>query len=336
MRSRLVALACAALGGLGGCSDVLPGDPVEEQSFAIKDGRPATPDALFGAVAVLDSDGVQECSGVLISPSCVVTAAHCVVLQDEVTGELLAELGPANLRVAAGALDVTDAPPEQTFRIRKVVRHQGFPAPGTIGARELARAEDIALLLLETPVQTMPPVPLVPPEALDDLLDEGAPVVIAGYGARGEPGEPSGALYVGETPFQKRNATEFSAGAPGSPDSCPGDSGGPACLMIAGEPHLLGISVRALGSPAGADCGDGGIYTLAPAYGRWIAENADGEAPVTGDGEAPAAGLEGAPPGGCAVGRTGRSMDHQRGVGANVALMAGAIAMLVRRSRARR
>lgn len=335
MSPRLVALACAALGGFAGCSHAMPGDPVEEQSLAIKDGRPATPDALFGAVAVLDSEGVQECSGVLISPSCVVTAAHCVVLQDEVTGEILAELGSANLRVAAGALDATDALPEQIFRIRKVVRHQDFPAPGTIGARKLARAEDIALLLLEIPVTTMNPVPLVPPEALDDLLDEGVPVAIAGYGARGEPGQPSGALYVGETPFQARNATEFSAGAPGSPDSCSGDSGGPACLMIAGEPHLLGISVRALGSPAGADCGDGGIYTLMPAYGRWMEENADGEVPVAGEGATPAAGFDGDPPGGCAVGRTGRPLDR-RGIGAPGALMASAIVTFLRRSRARR
>ncbi|XXY54377.1 trypsin-like serine protease [Sorangium sp. So ce269] len=335
MRPRLIALACAALGGIAGCSHVMPGDPVEEQSLAIKNGRPATPDALFGAVAVLDSEGVQECSGVLISPSCVVTAAHCVVLQDEVTGALIAELGPANLRVAAGALDAADASPEQTFRVRKVVRHQDFPAPGTSGARKLARAEDIALLLLETPVTTMTPVPLVPPEELDDLLDEGVPVVIAGYGARGEPGQPSGALYVGETPFQQRSATEFSAGAPGSPDSCSGDSGGPACLMIAGEPHLLGISVRALGPPGGPDCGDGGIYTLVPAYGRWIEESADGEVPVTGEGATPAASFDGNPSGGCTVGRTGRPLDR-RGIGAAAASMASAIVTFLRRSRARR
>ena len=283
MRKRPIILVCAALAGGAGCGDYLPEGPLAEHSQAIKDGDPATAAGAFGAVAILDNDGVQYCSGVLVSATCVVTAAHCVVLQDDATGEVIAELGPANMRVVAGALDATDVPVEQTYRIRKVVRHEGFPVPGTIGSVTLSRAEDIALLMLDTPVQTMSPVLRVSPDELDVLLHEGTPVVIAGYGARDENGQLSGSLYFGETPFQQRNETEFSAGAPGSPDGCAGDSGGPASILQGGEPHLLGISVRAIRSPGGPDCGEGGIYTLVPAYRSWLEENADGELPITGD-----------------------------------------------------
>ncbi|WNG32255.1 trypsin-like serine protease [Archangium violaceum] len=300
MKKCSIVLASLLLGGSTGCSDIPSTNPVlQRRSQAIKDGRPATADRLFGTVAVLDNDGVQECSGVLISPTTVVTAAHCVVLQDGATGQIAAELGPANLQVLAGALDVRDATPEQLFRIRKVIRHPRFPVPGTFNAGDLDRAEDIALLLLETPVQTVPVVPLLPPEALDVLLHPGTPVVIAGYGARDERGRFSGTLYFAETPFQQRNATEFSAGAPGSPDSCSGDSGGPALLMIDGVPHLLGLSARALHSPSGADCGDGGIYTLVPAYHRWLEENSGSAEGVEQD------------PGGCAVSGPGRPSDGQ-------------------------
>lgn len=284
MKKCRLALACVTLAGGAGCLDVPFEEPVADRSQAIKNGIPASAADLFGTVAVLDNDGVQYCSGALVSPTCVVTAAHCVVLQDDATGQIVAKLGPANLQIVAGALDVANAPPEQIFHVRKVVLHQGFPVPGTISAVTLARAEDIALLLLETPVRTMPSIPLVSPEQLDVLLHEGRPVVIAGYGARDEHGQSSGTLYFGETPFQQRSATEFSAGAPGSPDGCGGDSGGPASLIIGGEPHLLGISARALRSPSGPECGEGGIYTLVPTYGAWLEENADGElAPIGGD-----------------------------------------------------
>lgn len=282
MRKRFIVLACLVAGGDAECSDIAIEDPVASQSQAIKDGNPATGANLFGAVAVLDSDGAQGCSGVLVSPTCVVTAAHCVVLQDGLTGEIVAELGPANLQVLAGALEVANSTAEQIFRVRKVLRHHRFPGPGALNSGHIERAEDIALLLLEDPVRTMPPVPLIPLEALNVLLDEGPSVVIAGYGAQDELGQFAGSLHFAETPFLERGTTEFSAGGPGSPDTCSGDSGGPALLVIAGEPHLIGVSVRALRSPDGPACGEGGIYTLVPVYRSWLEESAEGELPVTG------------------------------------------------------
>lgn len=283
MKTWRIALASATFVLGAGCADVPPADPVTERSLTIIGGRPAVSPEPLGAVAVLDSDGTQYCTGALVSATCVVTAAHCVVLQDEATGDIVAELGPANMRVVAGSLSAANVPSEQVFRVRKVVRHQGFQAPRGASAANLDRANDIALLLLEAPVRTMTPVPLVSPEKLDVLVREGSPVTIAGYGARDAYGRASGTLYFGETPFRRRNATEFSAGTYGSPDGCVGDSGGPASISVGGEPHLLGIGIRALRSPGGPECGEGGIYTLIPAYQSWLEQNAGGEFGPVGD-----------------------------------------------------
>jgi Trypsin len=310
-----------ALAAGPGCEGVSPAGPAAQRSFPIKNGAPAAITNLFGAVAVLDSDGVHYCSGALVSATCVVTAAHCVVLQDDATGEVVAELGPANMRVAAGVLEAASVPSEHALRIRKVVRHPGFGALGAAGPAGLARADDIALLLLEEPVQTMPPVPLAAPDELDALLYEGAPLVIAGYGARDEYGRASGTLFFGETPFQQRNATEFSAGTPGAPDGCVGDSGGPATLLVGGEPRLVGLGVRALRSPGGPECGEGGVYTLVTAYRSWLEESADGELPVAADDVSH----------GCSVSGPARG-SNRLGIARLGALVAGALIALWRRS----
>jgi secreted trypsin-like serine protease len=322
MRAWRAALVGMALAAGAGCEGVAPEELVDSRSHAIKNGAPATSANFFGAVAVLDGDGIQYCSGSLVSATCVVTAAHCVVLQDDATGEVVAELGPANLRVAAGALEVASVPPERAIRVRKVVRHPGFAAPGTARPAGLARADDIALLLLEEPIRTMHPVPLAAPDEFETLLDEGTPIVIAGYGARDEYGQASGTLFFGETPFRERNETEFWAGAPSAPDACVGDSGGPAALLVGGDPRLLGIGVRAFRSPGGPECGEGGVYTLVATYRSWLEENADGELSAAADDA----------PRGCSVGGPLRGSNHP-GAARLGALVAGALVALARAKR---
>jgi secreted trypsin-like serine protease len=59
-------------------------------------------------------------------------------------------------------------------------------------------------------------------------------------------------------------------GAPGEPQNCEGDSGGPAFLVGAdGTKRLVGIVSRSANDAT--DCVDGSVHTRVDAYADWIA-----------------------------------------------------------------
>lgn len=271
---------------LSGCGSRANGDELHVPARqAILNGTPATMDELLSTVALVDGGGFQHCTGVLVSPQVVLTAAHCVVLQDGASGRIVADLGPQHLQVVAGGLDSENPLASQLYSIDDIRRHPEFTGgdhaqaqdapvqdgpsyegPGDVVEHGGQRA-DIALVLLEREVTTLAPAETSSMEVLSRLsVDD--PLVIAGYGARTLDGRTSGELIVAETPFRRTFGGEFLAGASGHPDTCPGDSGGPAYFPE--DLSVLGIASRGVSSDR--ICGDGGIYTLVPAYTAWIDE----------------------------------------------------------------
>ena len=251
-------------------------DRVTTRCSAIVGGRPATVAEQLSAVAVTDIDGTQVCTGVLIAPTVVVTAAHCTVLQDSSTGEVIADLEPEDLSVVAGALTSADVRVDQIFEIRKIVTHPQFT--GTIGEPSpegLGNAHDIALLLLARPVIALQPT-AIPSLGMVDAVLAGRPTLtIMGYGATDPSGARVGTLQIGNTTYGGRDESEFVAGGAGDADACAGDSGGPAYSVVE-EPWLIGIAVRGR-PPLEQGCGGGGVYTLLPAFSTWLEQNANGE-----------------------------------------------------------
>jgi hypothetical protein len=105
-------------------------------------------------------------------------------------------------------------------------------------------------------------------EDFDTRVETGTLLTISGYGLE----DPDGQFYyevlnIAETPYQFRSDYELVAGGGGAPDTCTGDSGGPAYLPIDGEMALVGVTSYNFDPQI---CGGAGAYTLVPAYLDWI------------------------------------------------------------------
>lgn len=205
------------------------------------------------------------CTGVVVAPQVVLTAAHC---------------GDAISRIMAGGTTVIPAlsADARVIGVREVVVHPEYaPHPHS--------SNDITILILDAPA-------LVPaaPFATSAEIAAASAIEVVGFGYN----DPTRPLGLGT----KRRATvpgpaiiaegddddlgslpatlgfhpeyEFVAGRKFlGIDSCNGDSGGPAYVSVGGTFKLAGLTSRAT-KTALANCGDGGIYVRPEKFRNWI------------------------------------------------------------------
>lgn len=225
----------------------------------------------LSVVALVQADQLI-CSGTLIAPDRVLTAAHCLCAAD-------------HFEVRFGAFAFLGSPRKIAEADRLRPQGQGCPVDYKRG--------DIAILRLQSDA----PLDIVPASVINDSRDwpqTNLQFEVVGYGLteEGAAGQRRRAV-VGVArsrcnPSADPLAEESNCVADqemilgevgGKVDTCNGDSGGPAFLPVLSRAtsgtrrRIVGVTSRGLAGQS-LTCGDGGIYVRVDgAVGEWIAKS---------------------------------------------------------------
>jgi secreted trypsin-like serine protease len=225
-------------------------------------GGQASPDGTWPDCVAVLFGGQQECTGVLIAPTLVLTAGHCA--------------DPQLDQVLIGANRLSQPSAGETIDVMQQIEYPS--SQSTV---------DITLLILAQP-STVPPRTIASGWARADLRN-GATVELVGWGATDQnANQYPDAQQEAQTTITDFDCTtsagcnlgarpdgELGAGGMGV-DTCPGDSGGPLYLVTSYGAFLAGTTSRAYDT-ATSYCKDGGIYERPDKILDWI-EQQSGQA----------------------------------------------------------
>ncbi len=257
MRAALALLLFVPAAAFGG-----PEAPVIGGSNAPQGMWPATAAILYGSASdpsASNGDPLHsvECTGVLVAPTVVLTAGHCVpgVLppDDGYIGDLTG--------VLIGASSLSD-PSAGELIVAQNSDISQYPNSQT--------SIDIGIIKLETP-STLTPAPIADGWAKFDIVN-GAKVEFVGFGSI----DKNGDTYIAQEQEAQSTITDYDCstssgcnaaampdgelGAGGSGiDTCPGDSGGGMYLLTSYGTFVAGITSRSYVGATYA-CSQGGIY----------------------------------------------------------------------------
>jgi secreted trypsin-like serine protease len=228
--------------------------------------QPISAPALVGGIESTDPQGLRRsvimvraggsfCSAAPISPTVLVTAAHCFASPGAWT---------------ASSLSAAFLP--RQVKVRTVVLHPDYSPVARFGRDPMA---DIALVLLDAPL----PADVRTVRIDGKEVTPGEELTIAGFG-RNEGASAEGALVLRElnlkvheriAPLSELVLTETGKKMekPGK-GTCRGDSGGPALRMSAKGPEIVGVSSWSRGPSRENICGMQSVYVDIAAKKPWI------------------------------------------------------------------
>ncbi len=209
-------------------------------------------------VTIVGSRG-NFCTGALIAPRLVLTAAHC------------AQPGAVYKIVEYGA----DRQP-QLQDVKNVAIHPAFNMQAMTAHRATA---DVALLQLEAPPKgksaAMLGVPQIPMVAGSRFTIAGIGVTIRGEGSSGGTVRVAGLVATGQPgTLQIRLVDPVGQGTREGLGACTGDSGGPVFEDRQGAPAVVGVVSWSTGPNGSAGCGGLTGVTPLTLYRDWILQTA--------------------------------------------------------------
>lgn len=211
-------------------ASLLAGEP---DHSGIVGGDPVEPGDWPAVVAVRTQ---KLCTGTLVAPNLVLTAAHC--------------FSPAPIGPVSVDFGDTLSDPDFTIAAADWGANPDFCLPDVCD-RDL---HDFAWVRLPADVDVTPIVPITGQVEYDEVMVNGQGVVFVGVGQ--DEATVTGIKREVTTTITAFNESgrEFRAGGDGN-DTCFGDSGGPALVQLeGGEWRIAGVLSR------GGECGKGGIY----------------------------------------------------------------------------
>ncbi|MCC5950632.1 MAG: serine protease [Acidimicrobiia bacterium] len=259
---------------------------------AAEGSDPAEPRIVGGTVA---ADGAHPhlvsvratgfghiCGGSVLTPTVVVTAAHCFFwdgAQDLFADDLTVRAGSNSLNTG-GTL----------HQASELVIHPSYDAPAS------DFTNDIAVLRLSTPTSVTPVAAAVPGQ--EAFTTAGTTATVAGWGATSQGGSGSSVLLEADVPVvDDVDCVDAYAGTfppvlpsimlcagflgVGGVDACQGDSGGPLTVTgPGGNPLLVGVVSFGVGC---AQPNFPGVYTRVTAYSSFLAPFVDTHPPFNDD-----------------------------------------------------
>ncbi len=288
-----VAATLAAV-SLVGCIVDEPG-PVGSESQRVIGGEALDQEAYPAVGALMNYFGFN-CTGTLIAPDIVLTAAHCL----RPRGNLFFSLDT----------DVSNLT-EPEWQIKAVVSHMhpGFPG-AEVGAEYITRMHDIGIAILEQPIDFVEPEKLASPHD-SIVVQPGSDVEVVGYGLEvwHDSYSKAGVKRAGPGLIEGVGSHEVMTHS-GDFQPCNGDSGGPIFADTYQGRRIVGVVSR--GARDGFRCDTGAIATRVEPYAGWVELAKRDREPRSID------------MGGCA---------SSNGNGGSVLLLAAAALLMIRRRR---
>lgn len=257
-RDKLFGLVASVV--LAACTGPMPDSQIGSEQKKIIGGHDITTDPSIVMIFMYGDGGGGSCTGTVIAPRAVLTAAHCT------GGEGASQ---ANLRyVIYNGGDINEANFSDLIRAKEAIPHPDF------NIDDIGGGNDVGLLIFDkdivdkngTPYQ---PLPWLRRPVSDDMVEQ--PVRLVGYGVTsGDPNAYDSGIKRETTTVLSEYDDQFLGFLDTAHNICSGDSGGPVLMMIDGVETVIGVNSFVTADFGGNYCENGGYSSRPDLFVDWI------------------------------------------------------------------